>query len=168
MWTKNQDLIARIEKSLTKKLFKEFCAGSDYNVIRRDGNSKFFAITFSNRFAKIGESKGRAIVSLMAFNGPNAGRSSYLRRGKRAVPDLQFDHVLALGLERLGDRQNVESCFGVETLGKSAESEGVIHSNVRLLKAMGAAEGQEKTGLLLSCDRLGQRTHDRRDNVRIH
>ena len=50
-------------------------------------------------------------MSLIVLNGFDSGLLRMPSRGKGTVADLKLDHVLALGLQRLGDRQDVKGRF---------------------------------------------------------
>src|SRR5579875_875722 len=60
-----------------------------------------------------------------AFDSPQASGDSVPRAGKRAVADVQLDHVFASRLQTLGNGENVEGGFGYQTTCESAK--GDIH-----------------------------------------
>ncbi len=61
------------------------------------------------RFAQFRQADRGAVVRQVFADGGHARLLGGRGGGKRAVADLQFDDLLALGLQPLGRRQHIES-----------------------------------------------------------
>src|SRR5260370_38476223 len=83
----------------------------------------------------------------MVFDGANAGRPGAGGRGEWTVANLQLDDILALGLEGLGNRENVKSGFCVEAFGKRAMVNRLGHE-LRVIK-LGAQIEVRRGGLAI-------------------
>jgi len=60
-------------------------------------------------------------MCLVGLNGIDSTGAGALGTVERAVTDLKFDHILALGLQGLGDSKYGEGRFYGQGLGKFAE-----------------------------------------------
>ena len=77
-----------------------------------DRDAEFVLIVAGDGFAKRRKSRRRAVVRGMVLDGPDAGRQGVARAGEGAVADLEFDDVLAAGLQAPGHGEDVEGSFG--------------------------------------------------------
>ena len=66
-------------------------------------------------------------MRLLVADGLDARFEGAGRARKRTVADLQFDDVLALGLEPAGDGEDVEGGFAGKSLGESGERGVACH-----------------------------------------
>src|SRR5437879_1765529 len=108
----HQHSVPWVQESFTKELFENLGAGTNHDVTRRHLHSKFAAIVRGDNLTEIGEAGGGAVMSGVVLDGTDARRQGVLRRGKRAVADLQLDNVLALRLQALGDGEDVKGSLG--------------------------------------------------------
>src|SRR5439155_961973 len=80
----------------------------------------------------------------------NACMSCSRRRRKRTVPDLELDDILALGFQGFRHCQDIKSGFGVQPLGKSAESDHGRSNSKNQTKSQEARSHKQIWNLVLS------------------
>ena len=109
----DQHRVAGIEERLAEELLEDLGAGPDDDVLGRDVDAEFLVVIRRDRLAERRQAQRGAVVRLVGAGWPRCRPSSALRGARKgAVADLQFDDVLALGLEAAGDGQDVEGGFG--------------------------------------------------------
>src|SRR5262249_17879795 len=99
-------------------------AGADHDVVGRHRHAELAEIALGDGLAKARQAQRGAVVRVLLVDRPDAGQRGVSRSGERAVADLQLDDVLALGLEALGDGEDVKGGLGGEVAGEVAEADG--------------------------------------------